>query len=304
MNITTIDWLGARSQSNPNDCIEALRDSFGLRGALISTTHNQRGWNGFEQSQTISVAHLRVGQIAYGGNAMRGWVRFDLTGVGCGLVEDWDSFESDMSALDKFETRRVDIALDTFKRESSHEQVVSAYRDGLFTTSGRPPSMLRLEPEDPTEGRTVNVGKRDQPKFFRGYEKGHEECKKYPGLEIKEFHGIPKEDWYRLELELKAKHQPLPVDLIENRDQFFSGAFPYLQTVIAAEPLVLRMSRDKAAQRSMDSMLGLIKTQYGSALYTCLVALNGDVGALMDRIIGDKHNESLLQDGVLMVDHE
>jgi phage replication initiation protein len=303
MNLTKIDWLGFRSQSNPMECVEALRATFGEHGDFLSSNPNQRGWNGFEQSQTLSLSGLKIGQLAYGGAAMRGWVRVDLSGVGCDWVVDWDNCESDLSGLEQFETRRVDIALDTGKREVTHDKVVSAHRAGLFTTAGRPPSMLRFEPEDPTEGKTINVGKRDQPKFLRAYEKGYEMARKYPGLEIHSFDGIPIADMYRLELELKAKHQPLPTDLIENRDQYFSGAFPYLQTVLAVEPQALKMSRDKSAQRSLASMLGLIRHQYGNSLFTALAAYGGDVGAVMDQIMGKKHNESLIEDGVLLVEH-
>lgn len=304
MNLTKIDWLGFRSQSHPMECIEALRGVFGEFGDHLSTTPKKGGWNGFEQSQTISLDGLTVGRIAFGGDSMRGWVRLDVSGVGCDWVKDMDNCESELSSLSKFETRRVDIALDTGKREVTHEKVVAAYRAGMFTTCGRPPSMLKYEPEDITEGRSINVGKRDQPKFLRAYEKGYEMAQKYPGLDIDRFDGIPIADMYRLELELKAKHQPLPADLIENRDQYFSGAFPYLQSVLAVEPQVLKLGRDKSPQRSLASMLGLIRHQYGSAIFTALAAYGGDVGAVMDKIKGDKHCESLVADGVLMFEHE
>lgn len=304
MNITKIDWLGFRSQSEPMDCLEALRGVFGEYGEILKATHNDRGWNGFEQTATLSVADLRIGRIAYGGQAMRGWVRVDISGTGCEWVKDWDSCESDLSVLSKFQTRRVDIALDTCKREVTHETVVSAHRAGLFTTCGKPPSMTRIEPEDRYEGKTVYVGKRDQPKFFRGYEKGYELARKYPGVEITQINGSPIDDLYRLELELKAKHQDLPVDLIANRDQYFSGAYPYLQTVLNVEPEIFRMSRDEAPRRSLESMLGIIRKQYGDTLFTALLAHYGDVGAVWQKIIGTKHNDNLLADGVLLVDHE
>lgn len=303
MNLTKIDWLGFRSQSQPMDCIEALRGTFGDHGDHLATTPI-RPKNGFDQTQVISIAGLNVGLINYGGAVMRGWVRLDLSGVGCEWISDWDNCESHLSELDRYETRRVDIALDTGKREVTHEKVLEAYRSGMFVTSGRPPSMTRIEPEDPTDGRTIYIGKRDQPKFLRAYDKGYELAAKYPGIEVTEIDGVPIADMYRLELELKAKHRPLPVDLIENRDQYFAGAFPYLQSVLDVEPQVLKLSRDKAPQRSLASMLGLIRHQYGNSLFTALAAYQGDVGAVMDKIMGSKHNEALVAAGVLLVDHE
>ena len=303
-NLTHIDWLGFRSQSSPGECLEALQGVFGEHGHLLRTTPNKRGWNGFEQTGTISIADLNVGRIAYGGASMRGWVRVDIRGTGCEWVSDWDGCESELSGLDRFQTRRVDIALDTAKREVTHDLVVEAHRAGMFTTCGKPPSMTKIEPEDPYEGKTVYVGKRDQPKFLRAYEKGYEMARKSPGLEISYIDGKPIADMYRLELELKAKHQDLPGDLIENRDQYFSGAYPYLQSVLMVEPEIFKMSKEKGPQRSLASMLGVLRTQYGNSLFTALAAHGGDVGAVWDKIVGTKHNDALLAAGVLLVDHE
>lgn len=304
MNLTKIDWLGFRTQSEPRTCIEALRGVFGEIGPSVVATPNGRGWNGFEQSATVSLSGMTIGRMAYGGAAMKGWIRVDISGVGCEWVKDWDNCESELSGLHNFQTRRVDIALDTCKREVTHDLVVSAHRSGLFTTCGKPPSMTKIEPEDPYEGRTVYVGKRDQPKFLRAYEKGYEMARKYPGIVLDQINGVPIADIYRLELELKAKHQNLPVDLIENRDQYFAGAYPYLQSVLDVEPEIFRQSRDASPQRSMASLLGILRSQYGNTLFTALTAYKGDVGAVWEKIVGSAHNERLLAEGVLLVDHE
>lgn len=304
MNLTKIDWLGFRSQAEPRDSLEALRGLFGELGSEVKATPNKRGWNGFERTDTLSLADMTIGRMAFGGDAMRGWVRVDLTGTGCEWVKDWDSCEDHLSGLSKFQTRRVDIALDTFKREVTHETVRDAHTSGMFTTCGKPPSMVKIEPADSYEGRTIYVGKRDQPKFLRAYEKGYEMARKCPGLEITHLDGVPIADIYRLELELKAKHQDLPADLIENRDQYFSGAYPYLQSVLEVEPQIFKQSKEKGPQRRLASMLEIMRIQYGNTLFTALAAYNGDVGAVWDKIVGSKHNDSLLADGVLMVQHD
>jgi phage replication initiation protein len=304
MNLTKIDWLAFRSQSQPGESIEALRGLFGDLGPSLKSTPNKRGWNGFERTDTISLAGMTIGRIAFGGDSMRGWVRLDITGTGCEWVKDWDACEDSLSCLSKFQTRRVDIALDTCKREVTHQTVLDAHRSGMFTTCGKPPSMVKIEPEDTYEGKTIYVGKRDQPKFFRGYEKGYQMAGKYPGLEITHFDGVPIDDIYRLELELKAKHQDLPVDLIENRDQYFAGAYPYLQSVLEVEPEIFKQSKDKAPQRCLASMLEIMRTQYGNTLFTALAAHQGDISAVWSKIVGSKHNENLLAEGVLLVEHE
>lgn len=304
MSLTSIDWLGFRTQDGPGDCIEALRGAFGAAGSSLKATPKKRGKQGFERSDTLFLDQMVIGDMSFGGEAMRGWVWIELTGKGCQWISDWDQCEDDITQLRAFQYKRVDIALDTYNREVTHDLVVQAHTSGLFTTGGKPPSMRQIIPADPYDGRTAYVGKRDQPKFLRAYEKGFETVKDFPRhLNIQVLDGITIADWYRLELELKGKHQPLPDDLIENRDQYFAGAYPYLQSVIDVEPEVLKLSRDKQPQRCLESMLETMRAQYGNTLFTALVAYHGDIGKVWEKIIGSKHNERLLEEGVLMVDH-
>ena len=304
MSLTSIDWLGGRTQSNPADCVDALRASFGALGTSLRAVPKKRGKQGFDRSDGLFLGDLAIGDMSFGGEAMRGWVWIELTGTGCQWVEDWNKCEDDLAQLRDFQYKRVDIALDTFKREVTHETVIEAYAAGMFTTTGKPPSMRQIVPADPYEGRTVYVGKRDQPKFLRAYEKGYEQARKYPGVDVTHLQGFPVGDWYRLELELKAKQQLLPEDLIENRDQFFAGAYPYLQSVLDVEPMVLKQSRDKHPQRTLASMLEVLRTQYGNTLFTALAAHHGDIGAVWEKIVGTQHNQKLVDEGVLMVDHD
>jgi phage replication initiation protein len=304
MSLTSIDWLGCRTQTGPADCVDALRGVFGILGPALHAVPKKRGKQGFERSDGLFLGDIAIGEISYGGEAMRGWVWIEITGTGCQWVEDWERCEDDLSGLRDFQYKRVDIALDTYQREVTHETVVEAHSAGMFTTMGKPPSMKQIVPADPYEGRTVYVGKRDQPKFLRAYEKGYEQAQKYPGVDVTEINGVPVGDWYRLELELKAKNQLLPEDLIENRDQFFAGAYPYLQSVLDVEPQILKLSREKHPQRTLASMLAILRNQYGNTLFTALTAYHGDIGAVWEKIVGTKHNQNLVEAGVLMVEHE
>lgn len=305
MNLTSVDWLGGRTQARHDTVIEALRPVFGQVGILLTATPKKRGKQGFESSYALSLGDFIVGDMSYGGDAMRGWTWIELTGKGCQWISDWGVCEDQLFQLADFEYKRVDIALDTYKREVTHETVLQAYADGHFTTGGKPPSIRQILPGDPVDGRTAYIGKRDQPKFLRAYEKGYESVKDYPRpLTIDAIDGIPLADIYRLELELKAKSQLLPEDLIENRDQYFAGAYPYLQSVLAVEPQVLKLSRDKSPQRALASMLEIIRAQYGNTLFTAMMAYGGDISTVWGKIAGDRHNQRLLEEGVMMVPHE
>lgn len=305
MNSTKVDWFGFRSKGEIPEVLEGLRGVFTRDLPPVSHRARKGGWNGFKSSADLFLGDMKVGFMAYGGESQRGNVMVNLTGIGCAwTIPDWAEVQDAVDSLPEYEVRRLDIALDTYKREVTHEKVVQAYREGQFTLAGRPPSMTRIEPEEATDGATVYIGKRENGKFLRGYEKGYELTSQFPKGLITKLEGVPVADIYRLELELKAKDGPLPVDLIDKRDQYFAGAYPYLQTILDVKPEVFIQPREKAAQNSLAGMLANIRQQYGATLFTALMAHQGDIGAVWEKIVGHKHNADLLAAGVLLVDHE
>jgi phage replication initiation protein len=260
------------------------------------------GWQGYESSAEIGLLDMTVGLMAWGGERQKGWKYVGLPGRGCEWIDDWDLAQESLEGLPQYEHRRVDIALDTFQREVTHQSVIDAYRAGLFITSGRPPKFTRIESERPEDGRTCYIGSRERDKFLRGYEKGLEMAQ---GTTLTHIDGVPIQDIYRLELELKAKTSALPVDLIDNRDQYFAGAYPYLQSVLAdVQPEILVMRRERGPQLDLARALAVIRRQYGNTLFTAAVAHHGDFGAVWSKVVGNKHSEALLRAGVLLVDHE
>lgn len=305
MNLTKVDWFGFRSQGEIPEVVEALRGVFDAKLPSLVSRPRKGGWNGFKSSADLFVGDMQVGFMAFGGESQRGNVMVNITGMGCQwAVPDWEVVQDAVNGLPSYELRRLDIALDTYKREVTHDKVVQAYRDGLFTLNGRPPSMTRIEPEDPLDGATVYIGKRQNAKFLRCYEKGLELVRAYPRGMIQKLEGVPVEDIYRVELEVKAKDGPLPFDLIDRRDQYFAGAYPYLQTIVDVKPEIFVQSREKGPQNDLAGMLAQIRHQYGSTIFTAVMAHNGDIGAVMEKIMGNKHNANLLAAGVLLVEHE
>lgn len=300
MTATKIDWLGYRTKAEIPAVIAGLRDVFGEFGGKVSATPRKGGWMGYEQSADLSIDRMKVGMLAYGGTAQKGWVSVNLTGKGCDWVPDWQTADEVLADQDRFEARRVDIALDTYRREVTHDSMVSAYRDGGFSIYRKPPTMKQILSD---EGNTIYVGKREQGKFLRGYEKGFELVKNFPSGSVTEIDGVPIADIYRVELELKAKGAPLPADLIENRDSYFAGSYPYLQTLIDAQPAIFNQGREREPQRDLEAALANIHRQYGPTLFTAVAAYGGDVGAVWDKIVGMRHNVELLEAGVLLVDH-
>ena len=223
----------------------------------------------------------------------------------------------------------MDIAVDRFERDG-YAKVVEAYEAGRFAPpgqGGRPPKCRQNLSMNEEDGSTLYVGTRTSDKFFRAYEKGKQLLG--PQLSAALARGderavaavwgekvrgtgaggetalFPLRDMFRYELELKPKTAPLPEDVIDRRDQYFAGAYPYLQTVLAdveAEALVMR--RERGPQLDLAMALGNCQRMFGSTLFTALTAYHGDIGAVMSKVMGDRHNEALLRAGVLLVNHD
>lgn len=280
---------------------------FGPSGTLLRLNHLPRGILGFQQGATINIGDMPVGRMDYGGESQRGWVRTDLTGKGCEWVQDWDSLDA-VEALPAAEIRRLDIALTTWNGEMTHEQVVAAHTAGRFTNR-RPPALRQIISSDPKAGRTCEIGTRERSdKFMRCYEKGRELANKAgpkAGFEITAIDGHPVEDIYRCEVEFKATGAQIPWEVIERRDQYFAGAYPFCADILPnVEADILQRRPQRAPQIDLAAALENCRIQYGPTLFTALHAYHGDLGAVWDKVIGKDHSQSLLEAGVLLVDHD
>ena len=300
---TTIDWLRFRAQSEPKDVLEALRPMFGAAGSILNVSPVNRGILGFQMGANICIGKdMPIGRMDFGGDSQRGWVRVDLTGKGCQWVEDWPAAQ-ELEALPAAEVRRLDIALTTWDGEITHEQVVQAHASGRFTVR-RPPVLKQITSSDPRAGRTCYVGKREQSdKFFRAYEKGFEMAAKTDGLKSIDGHLV--ENIYRCEVEFKANTTPIPWEVIERRDQYFAGSYPFCADVLpGVEADILTRRPEREPQIDLAFALENCRIQYGATLFTALAAYHGDMTTIWDKIIGDHHSQALLESGVLLVDHQ
>jgi phage replication initiation protein len=305
---TTVDWLRFRTQSGPREVLEAFRPLYGTLGSALKLEPLPRGILGFEQACSMVIGDMPVGRVDFGGSAQRGWVRVDVPGKGCEWVQDWDALDV-VERLEVAEVRRLDIALTTWEGQVGHDTVVNAHAAGRFASGGRPPHMQVVTSTDPTAGRTCYVGKRDKAdKFFRGYEKGRELASKLPpslAASCTHIDSFPVEGIYRCEVELKAENRPIPWEVVERRDQYFAGAYPFCADILPdIEADILQRRPDRAPQRDLAAALENCRIQYGATIYTALRAYGGDITAVWDKIVGNQHNEALLEAGVLLVDHE
>jgi hypothetical protein len=97
----------------------------------------------------------------------------------------------------------------------------------------------------------------------------------------------------------------LPWALIERRDEYFSGAYPFCAELLpGVDADVLQRRPDREPQTDLAAALANIKTQYGATLFTALHCYQGDIMAVWDKVVGRSHSQALLEAGVLLVDHE
>lgn len=305
---TTVDWLRFRTQADPLKGLEAVRCMYGDRGRAMRLVHLDRGKDGFKQGAAIQIADMPIGRVDYGGDHQRGWVRWNITGKGCEWVQDWTAAQ-ELEGLPAAEIKRLDIALTTWEREVTHERVDAAHKAGRFSSGGRPPDARYILSSNERAGRTIEVGKREKAdKFFRGYEKGFELAGKHSPMfrdSIVAIDGKPLEDIYRCEVELKAESRPIPWEVIERRDQYFAGSYPFCADVLpGVEADILMRRPDRAPQTDLAVALENCRIQYGNVLFTALTAYHGDILAVWDKVVGREHHKDLLAAGVLLVDHD
>ena len=59
----------------------------------------------------------------------------------------------------------------------------------------------------------------------------------------------------------------------------------------------------KVQELLLSQQLENIRRQYGTTLYTAMMAYEGDISAVWDKIVGNRHNKRLLDAGVMLVEH-
>ena len=303
---TTVDWLRFRVKEEPHAILEALRPAYGHIGEHLSLHKLERGILGFQQACSINVGDMPLGRMDFGGASQREWVRVDIGGKGCEWLQDWSEMRR-VEEMESAQLRRLDIALTTWEGQITHDMVVQAHAAGRFTIR-RPPELRQITSSDPRAGRTCYIGKRDSDQFTRCYENGFEMAAKYaarvPG-EVMRIDDKAVEDIYRCEVEFKATGTDIPWEVIERRDQYFAGAYPFCADILpGVEADILMRRPEREPQIDLQAALDNCRIQFGPTLFTAMAAYHGDIMAVWDKVIGKHHNQTLLEAGVLLVDHD
>lgn len=310
---TTVDWLTFRTRANPFEVVEKLRPLFGTAGDLLTLKTGIKGKDGWLRAGELSMAgDITLGRIDYDGESQRGWVRINLTGEGCGWVQDWEAAEQLPSVLGEAEIKRLDIALTTYRGEVTHEMVIEAHGRRAFCSGGRQPHYVTLGGgSDPRAGRTIQIGKRAcADKFLRCYEKGFELLKDVPESirsAVTHINRNRVEEIYRVELELKAENKLIGWSAINLRDQVFAGAYPFCADLLpGVEHVRLVALPDLKPVMTLEAAMDNCRRAYGGIIRAAVQAHGGGAEAeqkVFERIAASTPSRALIEAGVLTCSH-
>lgn len=294
-----VDWYQLRTRADAESVRYAVSEAFFSDGLSCPVEfHRESGRGGFKWWDVLTMGDVRLGHVAWGGGSVSGWAHLVLTGVGCGMVKDWDAFDASIRAtLPDAEFKRVDLALDVFDGSITYEHVEAVWDVGGYDPV-RGPRPARNRQGYPESGRTFYVGTRQtSDRFIRAYEKGIEKGYHPWGPDV------PLDAWFRLEVELKPCNGPIPLDVIKAREGFFAGACPFFAQVLAGvegrraprDPL-----QDMAAE--VAEAVRHLRRSAGPSLRV-LVDVYGSPEALVEALTsGVKPSERLVQAGALVLE--
>ncbi|MFC3903274.1 phage replication initiation protein [Acinetobacter marinus] len=199
-----------------------------------------------------------LGMVLYGHKSRR--IAVQINGSGCSLARlGWNERLYDFlhDQARKAKLNRVDLAFDDFEGEFITTELADEWDDaGLFFSGGRPPEVNHLGnwKRITGKGRTLTIGDRTSYKFARIYERGKKE-------------GDNMSPWVRAEIEFKATQAHIPLDILLNPTDYFSGAYPAFRLLIEklgdyALPTKLEIVKKQSKINELKA-ISIMKHQFG-----------------------------------------
>jgi phage replication initiation protein len=269
-----VDWVNATFPPPPisvADIVDAIRASF---GGLPLALRQLPGVLGFgERHQFLAIAsasRVALGSVSIGGEAQaRRWM-LQFTGTGCERVIEWLPVRDLLGALDAKLTR-LDLKVDFPNGELSLDDVQAMVDQGGFTVFGRKPAVTVAGDWLAGErGRTLYVGKPENGKVLRAYEKGKQL-------------GDLRSRWLRVEVQFGNRGRDIPLDAITDPDPYFAGAYPALRGLLPVAARAMQ-ARRKATLVSLGRKLFHLRLSYGGAIAEALAATGADEQKLVDAL--------------------
>lgn len=251
------------SHSGIPDFLQRLSQRTGA--CLGGLTDRERGLNGYRHSFAFDHG---VAMFAFGGQ--KGTALLSLPGQACALIPDWSEVVALLTEL-KARITRWDGAVDDYAGEHSVDHAVSVYLGGGFNAGGNKPSCSVAGNwiDHDRKGRTFYVGKSENGKLMRIYEKGKQL-------------GDPLSPWVRWELELHNKDREIPFDVLLSPGKYVAGAYPCMAWV--QEDASRIRTTQKAGSISYAHLCHYASVAYGSLL-NIMEKVEGSREAAFERLV-------------------
>jgi len=204
-----------------------------------------------------------IGRVDWEGP--KGRARLDLPGAGCGVVRDWLGLRSWLTSQWETTLTRVDLAVDCLFGQFTVEDAIDWYLTGQFQAPGsgrRPRHNLVGDWLDPHYGRTFEVGRRENGKVCRVYEKGRQL-------------GDSASPWTRFEVEVRNEDRELPFDILTDCDRYFAGAYRCLAQLVGVAGS--RIETDQAETEIALARLSVhARSSYGQLIEVLRLRMTAD----------------------------
>lgn len=237
-----------------------------------------QGFGRYSYAEGIFHSEIRGLAVCWGGERAAGTLYVSIPGTGCQWVQDWEYTARVLETLGAKLTR-VDAAVDDFEGQwYSVDRAMADFWAGHFITSGHPPKGKHYDDMGSKEGRTFQVGKRQNGKQMRTYEKGREQ-------------GHPDSPWVRVEVEMRAKDRVIPYEVLTMPGEYVAGAYPALSWAAAARAAI-RTVKEKALH-TVTSLFRHARRAYGQLMRVMVEECGHDPAQLAMALVRDGTPESI-----------
>jgi len=204
---------------------------------------------------------------------MRGRCFINLTGAACELMKpvNWAAM---YSVCEDFEIKitRCDVAYDDRDGVHTVSEAKALYESGAFVLGGRNPSARYIDSYG--GGNTFYVGRRENGKMLRVYEKGKQL-------------GDKDSVWTRWELQLGCKDRVIPYDILLTPLAFLRGAYPVAMSwLVDVVGQVVKTVKRKSGI-VFDAAIMFAKRQVGRIVRYCRDILNQSDESIIDHLIAN-----------------
>ena len=262
-----VDWLTATWKPEPDLHVGAMvyewltKSMMGVMGESVS------GMFGYSQGVRFYIPQggmaTHVARVDWGGDHHGGRARIDISGAGCARVTSWRDVMVTLAHLADTKLTRVDLAVDLLNGEYTVEDAVTWYQDGDFNAGGRMPRhSLMGDWLDPKHGRTLMVGRRENGKALRAYEKGRQ---------LGDFSS----PWTRFEVEIRNTDRDIPLDILINCDTYFTGAYRCLERILDVAGTRIA-THQKEGEITVEHMTEYARMSYGKLFHVLRAHVSAD----------------------------